>query len=259
MKKDLVLLPVLLLALALVGGLNALQSQNRKPATESQEAATAIQEGIMSARQKEHSKLYCGYKGAGKKLGELAEEQIRNGNSDDLGIVLLPGIPELSPTGMPIKDFLADLSCGADAIVIGTVKDKASQLTDCGTFTFTDYELTVGEVLKDNINSHLEPEGSLTVTRPGGKILLNGHVITAIDRSAKPLIIGDRYLLFLRFLPKTNSYEAANFDSAFQIAGSELVAQTDAVTLPGELKNRDALAFTQDVRNAAALCKPQGR
>lgn len=259
MKKAFTLLPVLLLALTFVGGLNALQSQHHKPAIERQEAATPIQEGIMSARQKEHSKLYCGYKGAGKNLGQLAEEQIRKGKGDDLGIVLLPGIPELSPTGTAVKDVLAELSCGVDAIVIGTVKDKTSQLTDCGTFTFTDYELIAEEVLKDNVISHLEPGSSLIVTRPGGKILLNGHVITAIDRSVKPLIIGDRYLLFLRFLPTTGAYEAADFDSAFRIAGSELVPQTDVVTLPNELKNRDALVFTQGVRNAATFCKAQGR
>jgi len=250
---------ILLFALPLIVGItatNGLRSHGQSPKAGKQDSATPVQEGVMTEKQREHSKLYRGYTGAGKKLRDLAEEEIKKGNSDDIGIAALPGIPELRPHVTPFREVLTELACGADAIVIGIVKDRSSQLTESGTFIFTDYELTVEEVLKDNTSGHIEPTTSLTVTRPGGRILLEGHVISAIDKSAKPFEIGGRYILFLQYLPTTGSYRTPGINGSFQIKDEKLVALTDSVTSSAEfLGGKNALSFMTEVRSAVAFCK----
>jgi hypothetical protein len=78
------------------------------------------------------------------------------------------------------------------------VKNKSSQLTEDVDFVFTDYELTIEEVLKDNEYAHWLPNIGFTLTQPGGKVRLDGYVIEAEDALFRPLVIGERYALFLK-------------------------------------------------------------
>ena len=63
------------------------------------------------------------------------------------------GLPGGSPGFTPptFSERITNLSCDADAIVVGEVTSKSSQLTEDQDFIFTDYELKVEEVIKNNL------------------------------------------------------------------------------------------------------------
>ena len=249
-KTILVLLAVVTLA-AVSTALATLRVRGQKAAPSKhspKETATLVQDGVISEKQKQHRQLYRDYRGTGK-LQDLLNRQANN--NDELTVALIPGPPELSPRGTsatPTK-ILDKLAAEADAVVVGVVKDKASQLTENGTFIFTDYDLSVEEVLKDNHAAHVEPQTSLTVTRPGGKVALNGRAVTAIDRSFKRLAVGGRYLLFLRYVPATGAYQALNDKGSFEIDNNKVAALTE---LPDTVFNseQDAASFINEVRTA---------
>jgi len=248
MRKKNMLLLVLLVAVAVISA-TALQNPSTKKQVSHEQEATPVQEGVMTKEQRVHSRLFKEQKGIGKKLSEIADEQ-----SDNEGVVVeaLPGLPMLSPQGESVsKDTLEKTAGGADAIVIGVVNNKTSQLTETGMFTFTDYDVTVQEVLKSN--SSIKAGGQITVTRPGGTVLLNGRTISAIDRTSKPLEVGGRYLLFLQAVPATGAYQAVGKLSAFNLADTNASALTDDPLLPTEFRGIiDASLLINKVRAAVA-------
>jgi len=160
--------------------------------------ATPIVAGEMTESQKAHSKIFGG-KGGGEKIVDLVKTE------GDVGLVaeegLTGGIPR--PHQEP-KDYLRSLSCGADAVVVGVPVTKASQLTSDGEFVFTDYEISVGSILKNDSKSPLVAGSEIVLPRSGGAVLLNNHLVVAEDHSSKSLELGTQYLLFLkRFSPGT--------------------------------------------------------
>ena len=111
-------------------------------------------------QQIEHGKLYSEYKGIGD-LRSIASRS--NGDVEVMsGVgqkIFYPGTPSI-----PLGDFVANISKRADLIVIGEVTDQKSSLTAEGTFVFTDYSLTVEQILKDNPSEALRPMGKIVVT-----------------------------------------------------------------------------------------------
>ena len=211
-----------------------------------QEEATPIQVGIMSEKQRAHSKLYDNYK-TNRKLDALP---LPDENDKDLeqGVYIEPGTPIISPDAplLSFEDFLRNTACGSDAVAIVDVKDKSSQLTDNREFIFTDYTAVVQEVFKDNSVAPLRTGNTITVTRPGGKVQINGRVINALDSSFKLLEKEKRYLLFLKYIPGVDAYQSIRKGS-FRIEDNELILLTEEF-VPGG--NDDTRPFTIDVRNA---------
>src|SRR5262245_39986548 len=108
----------------LIAGVCLICAFSGGPATASQEEkATLIHEGVLTERQREHSKLFKAY-GSGQKLTDLAKEggdvEVRSATP------LSGGVPD-SPITTRI-DALKHDACLADAIVTATVKEKSSQL-----------------------------------------------------------------------------------------------------------------------------------
>ncbi len=195
--------------------------------------ATPIQKGVMTEKQKQHSRLFKGfdYVTWGKKLGDLAAEQ------GDVSIKKSVGNVR-RPVSFSLGDYLRTLTCKSDAIVIGTVKSKSSQLTDDETFVFTDYEISVSDILKNNRGAVIEPGSSITFTGSGGAVILNGHTIRALDERNEPLENGEKYLLYLEFVPSTGAYKA--FDNSrdseiFQIKDDGII-QASRKPLPFGIK-----------------------
>lgn len=219
-RKKLTVISFLVCLLALSSA-SFLYSQGQQ-AQADKEQATKVQEGVMTERQREHSKLFKGY-GTGKKLRELSAE-IPSGVKVKKGSDLPVG--EEGPA-QSMAGFLGELACNADAVIVGVVKDKSSQLTEDGEFVFTDYDLTVEQVIKDNKLSHLEPNVLLTVTRPGGRIQLSGHLVEAEDASFKFLTKGQRYVLFLKFVPQTGAYTSLNSLSTYGLGQNNIRIETD--------------------------------
>lgn len=210
-----------------------------------QDMATQVQRGVMTKTQRAHSKLYKRYESV-QKIPDLVQRE-----KDDVEVYrLLPLGADVSGGAAPsTSDILRHAVCNANAVVRGVVKDMSSQLTEGESFVFTDYEITVKEVLKNNEAS---PIGNgITVTRPGGIILLNGKRVRAIDESFQPLKVDREYILFLRFLPETGTYESIESGESFEIIKDKVKS------LKEESLDRFATEYTStslvnEIRNATA-------
>lgn len=196
-------------------------------------------------KQKEHRKLYKEYKRE-QTLPVLAETA-----TSDITVIEGVGQKVFQPDGprLGFQTFIKHLSCHADAIVIGVINNKASQLTENEAFTFTDYEMSVEDVLKNNPASPIQKNTSITLTRPGGTVLINGRRITAVDEAFKPLDVGERYLLFLQFIPQTRAYKSSGGADSYQLKNNRTIKLTEE-SLPPELETvRESGAFITDIRN----------
>jgi hypothetical protein len=222
-----------------------LRGQGQKP--------TSI-DGKLTEKQTEHSKLYKEYKG-GKKLSELVAE---------IGDVKLRRHPPLSGGDLggaaaDPHEFLRGLTCEADAIVVGKVKDKASQVSESGDFIFTDYEMTVARIFKDNAVDQIQPDKNITITRPGGRIRMNGRTVEALDDAFEPFTLEGHYLVFLRFIPVTGAYKSIGSKSSFELRGNAIHKLTrEASSLDAEFENKDAESFLKEIGIALTSGCPKG-
>lgn len=210
--------------------------------------ATPIQEGVLTEKQKAHSKLFKKYDDVtrGRKLRDLVAEDGDVEVVKNLGSVLVPD-------SVNLQEYLNNLSCKADAVVIGRAESKSSQIIDEGTFVFTDYQLTVEQVLRGTV-TQTTPTQTITVTRVGGAVTLNGHHVRATDHRQETLTLGGRYLLYLRFVPETGAFRAfadTASEDTFQLIGSKVV-QTSAKAMPlGKGQAAEIDLFMMAARTAA--------
>lgn len=211
------------------------------------EVATPVIEDELTLQQREHSKLYESYEGHNGKIRDALRKDSRGLVSFRTACPFLPG--------RPVPDVVTELVEKADAIVTASFVSKSSQITATGTYVFTDYELRIEEVLKDAVASRLKPEANITVTRPGGKVLLFGATASFTDFAFKPLMPGRRYLLFLSYLPSTNAYRAVNSESSFDITDTRVETLNEGMTRPFE---RDLYDFVTSVKIAVAGGKKGG-
>jgi len=174
---------------------------------------TPIKEGVMTDKQRKHSKLFKRYESStgGKKLRDMVEAQ------SEIFLAKMAGLEIRIDNDL--NAYLRKLTCNASAVFLATVQSKSSQLLDEGTFTFTDYEMRIDEVLKNNSSSPIEPNMIVTYTGPGGAVELDGKVINAIDYRSEPLQLGEQYLIYAAFLPDTASYRGLDISGgdAFEI------------------------------------------
>lgn len=213
-------------------------------------APTPVQEGVMTEKQKRHGKLFPYH---GRRLRDLAEAQ-----GGDIEVVTYADVIRTVNPDAPKIPPLQFAMCNADAIFVGSFKSKSSQLTADESFIFTDYEMAVEEVIKNNPAAPVQAGGSVTVTREGGEIQLNGRTIRAKRNDFEAAEVGKHYLLFLRFLPETTSY-LAYANGSFQIDGDKITSLGG--TSRDELLNggsKNPAAFLSEIRAATAVdCQRQ--
>jgi hypothetical protein len=100
------------------------------------------------------------------------------------------------------------LACSADAIVIGHPNTWQFHLASQGTAVYSDYDISVDTVLKDNQNTPYIKNVNIVVTRPGGTITLGtGNINQVVYRhEGFPLWQkGTTYLIFLHYVPATSA------------------------------------------------------
>lgn len=219
----------------------SLRGQNQK---------TQASEGKLTEKQKEHRKLYKDFRLA-KKLPELAAETPETEVAVMIGVpgkVFNPDSPRLT-----FHSYLKNLACDADAIVIGVVNNQASQLTEDEDFVFTDYEMAIEQILKDNPVASIQPGSALTISRPGGIVQLSNKEVQALDQSFGLLKTGSRYLLFLKYIPATDSYKAFYSNGSFQISDSRIIKLSQE-SLPQQLESgRNAESLFSDIRKTTVI------
>lgn len=193
----------------------------------------------VTPQQKEHSTLY-------KNLGsrKLSGPNIGGTHIYDLVPPTSWNRRHIHPT-----EFLGRIACEADAVIIGTLMDGAAMLTENDSFIFTDYAVQIEEILKDNPSARLVTSGSVTVTRPGGTLEIEGRKVQASLDGFNPFNVGRRYLLYLRFMPLTGAYQAFG-DRSFELRGKRYIKLTRQHVWTNHIyKVEDASSFLAIVRS----------
>jgi hypothetical protein len=222
------------------------QSQQQTPIPET---PTPVVEGVLTRTQQIHSQIfskqYEGYR-HGSKLRDIP------GSNDTRFIIGIPNSIEGMP---PYHELLKQLTCQADAVLIGVISSKTSALTMDGTFVFTDYELNVEDALKNNRVAAVSRGTAVTITRPGGAILLNGRRIQVTDSAFMPLRAGGRYILFLKYLPTSGAYMNVSSKTAFEIRDNKIMKLTKESLVP-ELEGTTSVEvlLTEVRANSANSC-----
>lgn len=223
MKKiTLVLLVLIISVFTFVLTRDTTQSQ-KVEAQESDDEPTVVTRGNLSKKDKDYSKEYKKlYSDQNQKIGE-AIKYAKQRNAKEVTAKSL-GIPLIPTVGMPLTstEVLRNLSCKADAVVLGSVKGKAAHLTEDETWIYTEYEFLVDEVVKNNNDSPIESNSSIEITRPGGVIKLDNTVVRVNDRMYDQLKKNKTYLLFLKYLPSTQGYLVSDAKGDFILQGNRL-------------------------------------
>ena len=107
--------------------------------------------------------------------------------------------------------------------------------------------MEVTEVFRDNATSPLATGSNIVVTRPGGKIVVDGIIVEVRDEHFLPLPVDSSdVILFLHYIPETGAYQATRDTGSFQLDGEILRPLTALRFPPGVL--RDSNSFLQTVR-----------
>lgn len=236
--RKLFLLITSILLVCLVSSSVSLSHLQQKP-LQPDEDATPIEDGVLTTQQKEHSKLYEKSESGNKKIRDALLKGKGNFSAYRTACIFLPG--------KPMPSIISELAEAADAVVIVSFVSKSSQLTSSGTYIFTDYQLRTQEVLKDSGSGTLKPETIITVTHPGGKVLLFGRTATFTELAFKPMLPSHRYLLFLKYLPITDSYKAVSHEATFDITDATVESLSEAMARPFE---KEVSAFITGVKVA---------
>lgn len=196
-----------------------------------QESPTKVVPGQMTEKQKTHSQLYDKKYDLPQKL-DLPDPKNKH-QSEALTAIGTPMEVFSDTDPLPtVTDVFRNLSCSADVIVVGTVSGKTSQLMNSRQFVFTEYDFVVNEVLKDNRAAPIVLNQPITVVRPGGTVEIDGRIVRAVDDSFRPLLTDNSYLLFLKYLPKTKSYDSVILKGSFKVKGNQLIKLT-GTWIPG--------------------------
>lgn len=210
---------------------------------------TIVKKGQVTDKEREYSKQYKKkYANRhGKKLSEI-------NHPDGIGIYIGPGSVAHSTSEPTItaNQFLEKLSCLADVVVNGTVKNKASHLSDDETFVYTEYDFEVKKIVKNNSKSPIVNNQNISVARPGGFIKIDQQLIKFDDGSYEPLKLNKEYLLFLKFVPTTNGYIVASPQGDFALEDNNFRSLSKRGFLNGLKKTTNLETLLNMVQNAVS-------
>jgi hypothetical protein len=215
---------------------------------------TPIQLGVMSEKQRRNSKLFEVPPNQGRKNLLSSLKKSPRGFT-----VLYPGDTNLgiNPQYFPSQtEFLQKNTCQANIILIGTISEKSSQITADLKTIFTDYEVSIKSIISNKSNLNIESP-VVTVTKIGGSILINNSKINYIVKSQKQLKVGMTYLLFLSYLPESNSFKPANSESVFAVTGNRIIRYNDTVP-PYKNINEDINFVINVIRESTVTCLAKG-
>jgi hypothetical protein len=167
-----------MLVLCLASGFVSLQSQQKETPYWKLEVPTPVEDGVLTERQKEHSKLYH-WNDEDRKIRDAV---LKDGGLERFRISC--------GAFLDLPDLITELAEKADAIVIVSFVSKSSQITSDGTDIFTDYDLNTEQILKDANPGALKRDEIITVTRPGGKVLLYGRIAWIFNTAYESLMRG---------------------------------------------------------------------
>jgi hypothetical protein len=253
MKKPFLFGLIVGLALIIGGGVGASRlKQGDKPQSQYQaelEGATPVELGVLNERQRVHSKLFAGFRQGDP---ETIEELIagHKGQKIVYGISVDANIPHLSAETEPPETYFARLAQASDAVIRGRVINKLSQITEDGKSLFSDYDVIVKEILKNNPGTPLAAGTRINVTCAGGKVLIGDVVVKFGGNSIASLPTNDHdVLLFVKALPQERDFKLTRYDGSFELGDGSVRA------LAGQFPTSypaDEHSFLETVRVAAS-------
>lgn len=246
MKSIKTVLVTLVVLLVLGYGMSYAVTSNLTSSLQQDDPTTA-ENRPLTPTQIEHSKLYKKY-GSGRKIPDLLRSE--KGNVELYRLQPMPTSLANTPTPTS-QEIIQRLTCFADVVIVGTVTKKSSHPTEDQSFIFTDYVINVREVLKRTSPAFIPTNSEITVTRPGGTILINKRKVNALDESFQLLKVGEQYLLFLRFIPETGTYKSIDSGDTFSLKGDKLKLLKKSSTHRIEL-DYTALSLLNEVRVAGS-------
>lgn len=250
MSKPLTLGIVIGLALMVGGGVAASRKQESKGQTEFQaelEGATAVKGTVLSEKQRIHSKLFNGFRQNEERISDLIAPY--KGTKIVYGISVSYRMAQASANTESSESYFERLTQESDAVVLGKATERISQITDDGNFVFTDYAVAIKEILKNNANAPLDSGTTITVTSPGGKVLIDDVIVKTSSNAFGSLPINNHYLvLFLTSIKETGDYRLTRYNEGFELDGAA-VHPIASVFPSGLLKDGDA--FLKTVRAAS--------
>lgn len=136
------------------------------------------------------------------------------------------------------------------AIVIGTVKSAKAFVSHHRTSVYSDFQITVEEVLKRDLTHPVFPEDTITGLRTGGSIRFpSGHVTTFVIQGSGFPEVGRRYVFFL--VRGNQNLKEYAISLAYELSSSGAVVPiNDAVEK--EFDGMQTQQFMQRLRNAIA-------
>jgi hypothetical protein len=188
--------------------------------------------GSLSPRQIEHSKA-LGDDEAGSEEGHL--KNYKRGEGTVIMFNRGDAVQDPDAVEPNLTNYFSELASRYDVIAIVKPKFCLSSLTLSGGLIFTEYDMSVEEVIKDNPAAKIDSAKGITVIRRGGAVEINGRRFIQVEERFFPFQLGRRYLLFLKHLPSTGAY-VAEYDGSFWLQDKKVISLGSTVH-PSKLKD----------------------
>lgn len=239
-RKKIILGISLILAIMLVTFV-ALKQQ-----AQTQDDVTVIQPGRqITEKEKAYDRAYG--RSGHRKSKKLSQARIPG----DFDVMLNAYIDSTSPT-LAKGQIIEKRVCNADAVIIGRAGNKTTHLNEDETLVYSEYDIIVQEIIKNNASSPIQVNNVIQVTRPSGNIRFNGRLIRFIDGKHTPLLGGNYYLLFLKYAPEANGYIPPDEGNDYLLNGNRATPTILSSTKGKEVDSEDAGLLLNFVRTLAA-------
>jgi len=146
------------------------------------------------------------------------------------------------PSGIPVSV--------SNAVVVGTILSGKCFVSADHNYVYTDYQVKVDQVLKQDAGASLSVGDELVAAREGGAIHFpSGHVTNFLTVGHGLPEIGSQYVLFLsRPIPSLPEYEIM-FDTGYQLKNGRVYPLDD---VNSRYVGVDSTAFIDEVQKAIA-------
>lgn len=144
----------------------------------------------------------------------------------------------------------------SDLVIAGTISDARAHLSEDKNSVYSEFTVTINEVLKNNASVSLLPGGSITLERKGGRVRYpSGHISWLFVVGQGLPQLNGQYVFFLKTTDEDGLFDIL---TGYEICAGRIEPLDDS---PGVVhferySGSDATAFVNDVRNSIAKAQP---
>lgn len=229
-------------------GASKLQDKDKRQYQIEVADATPIQLEALTEKQKVHARLF-------NRVGQLVGGQTLSqwiasykGQKIVLTTAWLGRMFLASDQPQTPEEYFGKLANQSDAIIRGKVRTKSSHFTEDDLFLFTDYDVSVLEIIKDNRFNPIQLDTTVPVIGLGGKVIVDNVILKATGNYDAILPInGQDVLLFLKYIPETESYQFTMSNAAFELNGISARPLAGMIPLSSDIF-RDKRSFINTIK-----------